>query len=98
MAQKTQIVSVNESPREEAKKLPDAQGFQGVVKAPEVLLRKPKVLEIIGLSNSTFYARIRDGSIKPGVPLGPRIKAWPVSEIQSYIQSCIAARNSGGLQ
>ncbi|WP_369629996.1 MULTISPECIES: helix-turn-helix transcriptional regulator [unclassified Variovorax] len=60
----------------------------------QALLRKKKVLELTGLSNSTFYARIRDGSIKPGVPVGPRIKAWPAEEIHAFIDSCIAARNA----
>lgn len=64
-------------------------------RVPEVLLRKPQVLEIIGLSNSTFYARIRDGSIKPGVPIGPRIKAWPASEIQDFVEGCVAKRGTG---
>ena len=62
----------------------------------EALLRKREVLKITGLSNSTFYNRIRDGIIKPGVPMGPRLKGWPASEIQSYIQSCIAARDAKG--
>jgi predicted DNA-binding transcriptional regulator AlpA len=51
--------------------------------------------EIIGLSNSTFYARIRDGSIKPGVPVGPRIEPWPASEIQSFVEGCVAKRGTG---
>lgn len=59
----------------------------------QALLRKRTVLELTGLSNSTFYALIRNGSIKPGVPVGPRIKAWPTSEIQAFIQSCITARD-----
>jgi predicted DNA-binding transcriptional regulator AlpA len=59
----------------------------------EALLRKREVLKLLGFSNSTFYNRIKDGSIKPGVPIGPRVKAWPASEIQAYIQSCIKARD-----
>ena len=58
----------------------------------EALLRKREVLRLTGWSNSTFYNRIKEGVIKPGVPIGPRMKAWPASEIQAYIQSCIAAR------
>jgi prophage regulatory protein len=58
----------------------------------ETLLRKSEVLQRIGLSNSTFYNRIKDGVIKPGVPMGPRLRGWPQSEIAQYIQSCIAAR------
>lgn len=62
----------------------------------EALLRKREVLKITGLSNSTFYNRIQAGIIKPGVPMGPRLKGWPASEIQTYIQSCIAARDKKG--
>lgn len=59
----------------------------------ETLLRKPEVLRMTGLSNSTFYARIKEGAVPPGVPIGPRLKGWPASEINSYIQSCIAKRD-----
>ena len=59
----------------------------------EVLLRKREVLRLTGLSNSTFYNRIKDGVIPAGVPMGPRLKGWLASEINAYIQSCIAARN-----
>lgn len=61
----------------------------------EALLRKKEVLKLTGLSNSTFHNYINTGIIKPGVPLGPRMRAWPASEIQAYIQSCIALRDAG---
>lgn len=60
----------------------------------QTLLRKREVLRMTGLSNSTFYARIKDGVLPRGVPIGPRIKGWPSSEIDAYIQSCIALRDS----
>jgi prophage regulatory protein len=59
----------------------------------EILLRKREVLRMTGLSNSTFYNRIKEGVLKPGVPIGPRMKGWPASEIEAYIQSCIAQRD-----
>jgi predicted DNA-binding transcriptional regulator AlpA len=59
----------------------------------EALLRKPEVLKLIGISNSCFYNRIKAQVIKPGVPMGPRLKGWPASEIQAYIKSCIDARD-----
>lgn len=62
--------------------------------AHETLLRKKVVLELLGISKSTLYNRIKDGSISQGVPLGPRLRAWPASEIQAYIQSCIAQRDA----
>lgn len=59
----------------------------------ESLLRKREILKLTGLSNSSFYNYIRAGILKPGVPIGPRLKGWPASEIQGYIQSCIASRD-----
>lgn len=59
----------------------------------EALLRKRDVLKLTGLSNSSFYNYIKAGTLKPGVPIGPRLKGWPASEIQAYIQSCIASRD-----
>lgn len=59
----------------------------------QALLRKPEVIKLLGVSNSTFYARIRDGSFPPGVPVGPRLKAWPADEVQKFIDNCIAARD-----
>ena len=59
----------------------------------EALLRKREVLRLTGLSNSTFYSRIKDGTIPSGVPMGPRLKGWPASEIDAYIQSLIAKRD-----
>ena len=60
----------------------------------EALIRKPRVLEMTGWSNSTLYNRISAGLFKPGVKVGPRIVAWPQSEVDAYIQSCIAKRDS----
>ncbi|MCZ8227505.1 MAG: AlpA family phage regulatory protein [Burkholderiaceae bacterium] len=62
----------------------------------EKLLRKHEVLIRLGLSSSSLYNYIKAGFIKPGVPIGPRLKGWPESEIEAYIQSCIAARDGNG--
>ena len=59
----------------------------------EALLRKREVLKLLGISNSCFHNRIKAQVIKPGVPMGPRLKGWPASEIQAYIKSCIDARD-----
>lgn len=67
---------------------------EALVVKREALLRKHEVLRLTGLSNSTFYNRIKEGVLKPGVPIGPRMKGWPASEIEAYIQSCIAKRDS----
>lgn len=60
----------------------------------ETLLRKPRVLEMTGWSNSTLYNRISAGLFKPGVKVGPRIVAWPQSEVEAYIQARISERDT----
>lgn len=57
------------------------------------LLRKREVLQITGWSNSTLYNRMSDGSFKRPVSIGPRLVAWPSSEVQAYVASCIAKRD-----
>jgi prophage regulatory protein len=61
----------------------------------EALIRKRQVLELTGWSNSTLYQRIADGKFKKGVRIGPRMVAWPLSEVQAYIAQCIAERDAG---
>ncbi|WP_141567858.1 AlpA family transcriptional regulator [Comamonas testosteroni] len=64
-----------------------------VLQFQETLLRKPRVLEMTGWSNSTLYNRISAGLFKPGVKVGPRIVAWPQSEVEAYIQARISERD-----
>lgn len=59
----------------------------------EALIRKRRVLEMTGWSNSTLYNRIADGMFKPGVKVGPRMVAWPQSEVDAFIQARISERN-----
>jgi prophage regulatory protein len=62
----------------------------------EALIRKRQVLEMTGWSNSTLYQRIADGQFKKGVRIGPRMVAWPLSEVQAYIARRIEERDTGG--
>lgn len=60
------------------------------------LLRIEAARKVTGHTRSGFYSEIRSGRLPPGVPIGARCKAWPRRELQAYIQSCIAARDSSG--
>ena len=57
------------------------------------LLRLPQVKSITGLSKSTIYARISDGTFPKQIPLGPRLVVWVEADIQKWINhqinSCI---------
>ena len=67
--------------------------YEALATKCETLLRRREVLRITGLSNSTLYSRIKEGTIPRGVPIGPRLKGWPASEIQKWVESCIAQRD-----
>jgi len=55
------------------------------------LLRLPDVKLITGLSKSTIYARIAEGTFPKQVPLGPRLVVWVESDIQNWIAEQVAA-------
>ena len=40
------------------------------------LLRLPQVKQTTGLSKSTIYARIAEGTFPKQIPLGPRLVVW----------------------
>ena len=49
------------------------------------LLRLPQVKASTGLSKSTIYARIAEGTFPKQIPLGPRLVVWVESDIQNWI-------------
>jgi len=60
-------------------------------KLQQQLLRLPKVKSITGLSKSTIYARIAEGTFPKQIPIGPRLVVWVESEIQNWIAEQVAA-------
>ena len=59
--------------------------------ASDKLLRLPEVLNATGLSKSTIYARISEGTFPKQIPLGPRIVVWVESDIQNWIAEQVSA-------
>jgi len=57
----------------------------------ERLLRLPEVKNLTGLSKSTIYARIAEGSFPRQIPLGSRTVVWLESDIQEWIQEQVKA-------
>jgi prophage regulatory protein len=55
------------------------------------LLRLPQVKTITGLSKSTIYARIAEGTFPKQIPLGPRLVVWVESDIQNWIAEQVSA-------
>jgi len=55
------------------------------------LLRLPEVKATTGLSKSTIYARIAEGTFPKQIPLGPRLVVWVESDIQNWITEQVSA-------
>ena len=55
------------------------------------LLRLTEVKATTGLSKSSIYARISDGTFPKQIPLGPRLVVWVESDIQNWISEQVSA-------
>jgi prophage regulatory protein len=55
------------------------------------LLRLPQVKQTTGLSKSTIYARIAEGTFPKQIPIGPRLVVWVESDIQNWISEQVSA-------
>lgn len=51
----------------------------------ERLLRLPEVLKIIPVSRSEWYRRLAAGDAPAAVELGPRARAWRLSDVNAYL-------------
>lgn len=50
------------------------------------ILRRRQVEARTGLSRSTIYKRMHDGTFPPAVPLGGRIVGWRVADIDQFLK------------
>ena len=55
------------------------------------LLRLPQVKATTGLSKSSIYSRISEGTFPKQIPLGPRLVVWVESDIQNWIAEQVSA-------
>jgi prophage regulatory protein len=60
-------------------------------KLHDKLLRLPQVKATTGLSKSTIYSRIAEGTFPKQIPIGPRLVVWVESDIQNWIAEQVAA-------
>lgn len=59
------------------------------------ILRLPAVITRTGLSRSTIYLRIADGTFPTSVSLGGRAVGWVDEEIQQWIEQQIETSRTG---
>lgn len=58
------------------------------------LLRRREVTRRTGLSRSTLYARMKAGTFPKPVYLTPTMPAWVAAEIEGWIASLVAERDT----
>ena len=58
-----------------------------------IFLRLQKVTEVMCMSRSTLYLRIKQGLLPPPVKLGERCSAWPEYEIAAISTARIAQKS-----
>ena len=60
-----------------------------------MLIRLPEVIARTGLSRSTIYKRIAEGTFPRAVQVGPRTVAWILTEICAWVDATIAQSRRG---
>ena len=58
-----------------------------------IILRLPAVKSYTGLSRSTIYLRIKEGTFPSSVSLGARAVGWPSAEIDALNNARIAGKS-----
>ena len=58
------------------------------------ILRLKKVKDRTGLSRSTIYLRIQEGTFPRPINLGARAVGWIEHEIEAWLTSCLENRDS----
>jgi prophage regulatory protein len=53
----------------------------------EEILRKPRVLAIVGLGNTSLYEAIKRGEFPAPVKLGVRAVGWRRSDLEAWLAS-----------
>ena len=55
------------------------------------VLRLPSVIDRTGLSRSTIYTRVREGTFPRQIPLGPNAVGWLQEEVEGWIDNCVSS-------
>lgn len=64
--------------------------------APLRIIRRRQVEARTGLSRSTIYLRIAEGTFPAPVSLGNRAVGWLESEVSTWLAARVAASREGG--
>lgn len=59
----------------------------------QIIQRLPQVSACTGLSRSTLYQRVRQGTFTPPIALGSRAVGWPAHEVEAINAARIAGKS-----
>lgn len=59
----------------------------------EKLIRDKEAAAALSISQSTFWRRVKDGTISPPIRIG-RMVRWRMSDIEGFIQSAVDERGA----
>jgi prophage regulatory protein len=62
---------------------------------PDRILRLPAVLDRTGLSRSSVYRRIQEGTFPKQIALGARSAGWRESSVSAWMENPAAYRSDG---
>ncbi|WP_080421356.1 helix-turn-helix transcriptional regulator [Burkholderia ubonensis] len=62
------------------------------------ILRLLGVLDVVGMSKSSWYDWVRRGLAPAPVKLGPRAVGWRAADIEAWLASRQSARNDSGAE
>jgi prophage regulatory protein len=62
---------------------------------PDRILRLPAVLDRTGLSRSTLYRKIQEGTFPKQIALGVRTAGWRESAVRRWMQDPMSFRADG---
>jgi prophage regulatory protein len=55
------------------------------IRVAGAILRRKQVEQVVGLSRSTIYQRIKDGTFPKAVSLGGRMVGWRASDVELFL-------------
>jgi len=62
------------------------------------MMKRKEVQYVTGLSRSSLYAKIKDGSFPAQIALGVRNVAWPEHLVQEWLKNRVLATRNGDTQ
>ena len=61
------------------------------------IIKRPVVEAVTGLSRSSLYAKVQDGTFPAQIRLGERSVGWLEHEVQAWLKNRVSASRQGGM-